>query len=819
MSSPVAPTKIGKYDVVGVIGRGGMGVVYEAIDPHLDRRVAIKMITGAFAENPDMLKRFSREAQSLGSLQHPNIVTVYDLGAHEGNPYLVMEYLEGESLEVAMYSRRQLGFLEKITIVIQVCRGLNYVHRRGVTHRDIKPANIMLGKDGGVKIFDFGIARAGDQNVTRTGELIGTLKYMAPEQVNSNASDFRTDIFSTGVVLYQLLTDHLPFDGDNTASTILRIVHDPPPPLSQFLAVYPPEIEQILLRAMAKNPNDRYNSADDFAFDLENLLGELKEELIGREMREVACSLDRGEVYKAQGSLLRVLKVDHQNSGAIRLLREVQQRIQRYEIGKQVEGLQEQAEKALADGRFEDAREHVDRALALGLDDAGLKQHCETIRAEAMRSERLYNALNIAQAAQADGNLDVARKAAEEALAMAPDNPRARTLVRLISRELEERSRQQQMEACLREARQEISSRRFTGALEILKRAEELDPTAPQVHSLIDSAVAGQERERHRRELDALMREIEDALNRDDYRSACEKADEGLARFPDEPNLLKLKALADRQRQLEDRKHFVDEQLVKARQMLQAGCNQELQVELENVISQIGPEPRLLSLLAIVAENLRRQRTEQRYDRQQKNNSQEIHDATAPLELDTGVSREFGPCQVQNEAIQPAVGSDRLTGDKLQIIERQLAALIGPLAKVLVKRRAAKTTSTLELYSALAADLEREEDRNAFLAKRAELALGHDSGPPSKQVLPETARVSAPPLAASAAEEITPAAIERAARALVAHLGPIAAVLAKKEAKRASTVRNLYELLAEHIVDSAEREGFLKSAVAQKEIP
>ena len=132
----LVPGKIGKYDVTRIIGRGGMGVVYQATDPFLDRRVAIKMITATFAEDPDMLKRFFREAQSLGSLQHPNIVTVFDLGDYNGNPYLVMEYLEGEGLDSVLSNHRQLSLLEKITVVIQVCHGLGYAHRRGVIHRD-----------------------------------------------------------------------------------------------------------------------------------------------------------------------------------------------------------------------------------------------------------------------------------------------------------------------------------------------------------------------------------------------------------------------------------------------------------------------------------------------------------------------------------------------------------------------------------------------------------------------------------------------------------------------------------------------------------
>jgi serine/threonine protein kinase len=209
MTTTPVPAKIGKYDVLGVIGRGGMGVVYQAKDPHLDRQVAIKMITGAFSENQDMLKRFFREAQSLASLQHPNIVTVFDLGDLGGVPYFVMEYLEGEGLDSVLANRRPLNLLEKIALMVQVCNGLSCAHRRGVVHRDIKPANIMICKDGGIKIFDFGIAHAGHTTLTRTGEVLGTLRYMAPEQVNSKSTDSRTDIFSTGVVLYQLITDHL----------------------------------------------------------------------------------------------------------------------------------------------------------------------------------------------------------------------------------------------------------------------------------------------------------------------------------------------------------------------------------------------------------------------------------------------------------------------------------------------------------------------------------------------------------------------------------------------------------------------------------
>jgi eukaryotic-like serine/threonine-protein kinase len=643
MAAP-GPTKIGKYDVIGVIGRGGMGVVYQGKDPQLDRLVAIKMIVGVFAEHPDMLKRFFREAQSLGSLQHPNIVTVFDLGDYGGNPYLVMEYLEGEGLDHVLSNRRQLSLLEKLSIVIQVSRGLAYAHRRGVIHRDIKPANIMLGKDGGVKIFDFGIAHAGDQNVTRTGQVMGTLRYMAPEQFNSKTVDSRTDIFSTGVVLYQLLTNHLPFEAENTATTMFKIVHEPPPLLSNFLSAYPAEMEQILQRALAKNPEDRYSSADDLALDLEQLQGQLKDELIGRELQEVSVLLDRGEVQKAQSSLVRVLKVDQQHSTANRMLREVQQRIQREEIGKQVRELRQRAEDALADEQFANALEHADRALALDRNNTDLQQLRETVSAAASHAEKLQNALKAAEAAQAEGKLDEAREAAEAALAVAPADTQARMLHRLISRDIETRSRHVQVEGYLAEARQEISSRKFTAALEILKRAEDLDPAVPQVQSLMESAVAGQQQERRRRELEALTREVEEALNADDYGTACHKADEGLARFPDDRNLLKLKAMADKQRQVEKRRRVVDEMLVEARMLIQAGRNEELLEKLERAISEVGAEPRLQSLLTVVSENVQRERKDRQRSEGLRNAKQSLNNQAFDAAIQTleELAKEIG---------------------------------------------------------------------------------------------------------------------------------------------------------------------------------
>src|ERR1700758_452110 len=359
------PAKIGKYDVIDVIGRGGMGIVYKATDPFLDRLVAIKMMTGGYSDNPDLLKRFFREAQSTGSLQHPNIVTVFQLGDHEGNPYLVMEFLEGESLDSIISSHRELTLLEKINLIVDVCHGLEHAHRRGIVHRDIKPANIMVSKEGAAKMVNFGMAQMTTQNVTKPGQIMGSISYMAPEQVNGKPVDARTDIFSTGVVLYQLLTYSHPFDGESTAATLLKIIHDAPPPLKNFTTEYPPELETIISKALAKDREERYHSAEDLALDLGQLQGQLKQEIVAKHLRQVSLLLEEADLYKAKDQLLLALKIDRQNTEANLLLREVLQRIQKQQIKEQVRQLRVQAEEAFNQQQFETALGHLERAVAL----------------------------------------------------------------------------------------------------------------------------------------------------------------------------------------------------------------------------------------------------------------------------------------------------------------------------------------------------------------------------------------------------------------------------------------------------------------------
>jgi serine/threonine protein kinase len=262
--------KLGRYVIVEEIGQGAMGVVYKAVDPLIDRTVAIKTINLDLSkeELANFEKRFQREVQSAGKLNHPNIVTVYDVGRTEGVAYMAMEFLEGKELREILDSGVVLP-IEKIThIASQVADGLGFAHEHGIVHRDVKPANVMVMKNGLIKITDFGIAQMSSASRTMSGMVMGSPKYMSPEQVVGQAVDGRSDIFSLGVVLYEMLAGKTPFSGDNISAIMYQILNDEPIPPKAFNQNIPDSINFIVLKALAKHPDKRYQNAKEMARDL-----------------------------------------------------------------------------------------------------------------------------------------------------------------------------------------------------------------------------------------------------------------------------------------------------------------------------------------------------------------------------------------------------------------------------------------------------------------------------------------------------------------------------------------------------------------------
>src|SRR5437016_66770 len=281
-----AGTRLGRYEIRAKIGEGGMGEVYRAYDTTMHREVAIKVLPAALSTDKDRLARFEQEAQTAGALNHPNVLVIYHIDTHDGSPYIVSELLEGEALRermggVALPQRKAIDY------ALQIAHGLAAAHEKGIVHRDLKPENIFITKDGRVKILDFGLAKltgTGDGTQSQTevptrrvntdpGTVMGTIGYMSPEQVRGKPADHRSDIFSFGVILYEILSGRRAFRGESTADTISAILREDPPELSATDQNISPALERLVNHCLEKNPEERFHSASDLAFALEALSG------------------------------------------------------------------------------------------------------------------------------------------------------------------------------------------------------------------------------------------------------------------------------------------------------------------------------------------------------------------------------------------------------------------------------------------------------------------------------------------------------------------------------------------------------------------
>ncbi len=277
---PLQPgTKLGQYEILGPIGAGSMGEVYRARDARLNRDVAIKVLPKLGSAEPDRLQRFEIEAKAAAALNHPNILSVYQMGTHEGVPYLVSELLEGKTLAESI-RRGPLPLRQAIQFAVQIAHGLAAAHERGIVHRDLKPENLFVTKDGRVKILDFGLAKVVPSRqsptnlattITRLGVAMGTVGYMSPEQVRGQVTDHRTDIFAFGAILYEMVMGQRSFQKDTEADTVSAILNEEPPSISQLSPETPPAMERVIRRCLEKNPEQRFHSASDLAFALEAL--------------------------------------------------------------------------------------------------------------------------------------------------------------------------------------------------------------------------------------------------------------------------------------------------------------------------------------------------------------------------------------------------------------------------------------------------------------------------------------------------------------------------------------------------------------------
>jgi serine/threonine-protein kinase len=269
----------GRYELEELVGSGGMSSVFRAYDRQLERRVAIKILHERYAEENEYVERFRREARAVARLTHPNIVTVIDRGEDEGRQFIVFEYVDGENLKELVERTGPLPLRRAIELALAMAQGLAFAHENGLVHRDVKPQNVLLNGEGEVKVTDFGIARSldVDHGVTQTGTVLGTSNYLAPEQASGQPVSPATDVYSLGVVLWELLTGDVPFPGENFVAVALRHINEPPPPLRNLRPEVPPRLAAAVERALEKDPRRRFPSMADFAAELRRCLGELED--------------------------------------------------------------------------------------------------------------------------------------------------------------------------------------------------------------------------------------------------------------------------------------------------------------------------------------------------------------------------------------------------------------------------------------------------------------------------------------------------------------------------------------------------------------
>jgi serine/threonine-protein kinase len=609
------PAKIGKYDVEGIIGHGGMGVVYKAVDSQIGRHVAIKMINSG--GDASLIERFRAEARNTGSLHCPNIVTVYNVGEQDGNPYLVMQFLEGPSLESMIQQGISLGLAERLGIVIDVCNGLAYAHQRNVIHRDIKPANIIVLKDGmndGMAVIvDFGIARImGDTHLTRGDQLVGSLPYMSAEQLLAEDLDNRTDIYSTGVVLFQLLTGSLPFEAKETPAILFKILNQLPPPLSSYLNDYPPQLQEIVNRVLAKKRDDRYSSAKDLAFDLMQLQGRLKSEAVAQMLRRAEDAVTQQDWAQANEHLLQVLRIDRQNTNAQKMMTQVQERLRHQQELERVRGLRSQADEACKERRYDEALRLIDQALTLDTKNNDLVAFRDSVKVAKDKAIVLRRALRRAEAALQDGDLAEAEAAINDALQIDAEDTQAKALKVIVAQRFEENSRQEKLQGLLDQARGQIAAGDLSGAFTTLKIAQEVDSTSVEFQKVAAIAAAAREQERRRAETEELRRKIENALVQEDFAAAVTLAEEGLRRFPTESTLLKLKGLAETQRARVEQRKFVREQFATATSLADSGQAREALSTLDRALQRVPANPELESLRSTVRKRVEEEESQQR---------------------------------------------------------------------------------------------------------------------------------------------------------------------------------------------------------------
>jgi len=589
------PKQIGRYQVQGELGRGGFGRVYRAYDPTVGRPVALKVLTDV---STDMLMRFRNEAKVAGNLRHNSIVTVYEYGTHQDVPFLAMEYLEGEDLHHVIASRRPLTVLEKCNIMSQVADGLQYAHSSGVIHRDMKPANIMVLPDRTVKIMDFGIARLtrtpDATRLTQQGYLVGTLRYMAPEQLASADFDARSDIFAYGVIFYEFLTGRHPFEAPDAQSLMYKLTFEEPAPMAQLAPDVPDSLQQVILRMVRKDRERRYQTLREIRFDIEPIRIELQKARASELLLQARGLFDEQGFEQAQKVLQEALLLDAANSTARALWEKVQQSLQQRNLRPRIEALLSTAEEHLASRRFGEAAQAYESALEMDPRNNSIQGRISEARILLEHSARASHLLAEARREFERQNLTAAYRIISEALQHDPQNPEAGEFLKTIESYAERRQAEQRVDAAVRKAHALLLIAAYDEAIALLSAS---DQKSPRIRECLDRArtekTAHERKQKFHREM-ATATDLLRGKRLDDAAKCLELLEK---EFPENRDVADLLAYTRKEQAALERARIVENAATEARACAQRRDFEGAITALDSALKKYPDESGLVRLL------------------------------------------------------------------------------------------------------------------------------------------------------------------------------------------------------------------------------
>ena len=605
---------LGKYEIISELGRGAMGAVYKARDPLIDRLVALKTITGGPTAQSNLLDRFYQEARSAGALQHPNIVTIYELGHEKNTPFIAMEYLEGESLDRIIEQKPVLPLSVKLGYIVRVIDALAYAHQHNVVHRDVKPANIMVTKEGVVKVVDFGIARLTDMSMTQPNMMIGSRAYMSPQLYKGERADARSDIWAVGVSLYELLAYRRPFTGDSEAELMFHIIYEKPEDLLSLSPECTEELVPIVNKMLEKKSEDRFQSMEDVLHALEPIWKAAQQATVSGLLADCKELVVAKDLQRAQALLRKALHIDVGNSQAKSMLEKVSVELRRSEIQPRLQEHLSRGEGFLKAGKLREAKSEAEAALGLDSKHEPAQKLITEVETAAAKVQQLEQKLKLTKQRLAEGALTEAAAALGQALELDDANPQAQELRKQIEEERSRREKRKKLSEILHRARTLWTELNYDECLSVLTEAMQEFPNEPELKKLQDSARADQAELQKQRQ----MAEVRRLLGQQNFPEAKKVIEVLVKGHPQDIAVKNLQNLSQQEEQEQNRQKKLESEIAVLRGLLGAGKFKQVVTKGEPLLQEFPQEYELKELVSYAQGEVAQQEQKRKEEEREK---------------------------------------------------------------------------------------------------------------------------------------------------------------------------------------------------------